>query len=103
VAVQYRDGDLFTTAQPEFLSDGPIKPARIWSRTGRRPIFAAGNSNGDIEMLEYTRGFRLLVRHDDPDREFDYVAGAEKAMGLAQAQAWTVASIRNDWSAVFNA
>ena len=103
VEVQYRDGDVYTTAQPEFLSDGPVKPARIWGRTGRRPIFAAGNSNGDIEMLEYTRGLRLLVRHDDPDREFDYVAGAEKALATAAEQSWTVASIRNDWSTVFDA
>lgn len=103
VQVQYRDGEVYTTAQPEFLSDGPIKPARIWGRTGRRPIFAAGNSNGDIEMLEYTRGLRLLVHHDDRDREFDYVAGAEKALALAAEQSWTVASIRNDWSVVFNA
>ena len=103
VQVQYRDGDVYTTAQPEFLSDGPVKPARIWGRTGRRPIFAAGNSNGDIEMLEYTRGLRLLVRHDDPDREFDYVAGAEKVLARAGEQAWTVASIRDDWSTVFDA
>ncbi|MEZ0051593.1 phosphoglycolate phosphatase-like HAD superfamily hydrolase [Mycobacterium sp. MAA66] len=102
-AVQYRDGDLFTTAQPEFLSDGPIKPARIWSRTGRRPIFAAGNSNGDIEMLEYARGFQLLVRHDDADREFAYVAGAERALELAGERSWTVASMRTDWATVFDA
>ena len=70
--------DLFTTAQPEFLDDGPMKPVRLWSRVGRRPILAAGNSNGDIEMLEFTRGMRLLILHDDADREFDYTAGAER-------------------------
>ncbi|MGB8402873.1 MAG: HAD family hydrolase [Mycobacterium sp.] len=102
-AVQYRDGDLFTTAQPEFLSDGPIKPARIWGRTGRRPIFAAGNSNGDIEMLEYARGLQLLVLHDDADREFAYVAGAERALELAGERSWTVASMRTDWATVFDA
>ncbi|MDH6247060.1 HAD family hydrolase [Mycobacterium sp. OTB74] len=103
VAVQYRDGDVLTTAQPEFLSDGPIKPARIWSRVGRRPIFAAGNSNGDIEMLEYTRGLRMLVLHDDADREFAYTAGAQKALDLAQTHGWTVASMRTDWATVFDA
>ncbi|HEY7052772.1 MAG TPA: HAD family hydrolase, partial [Mycobacterium sp.] len=90
VGLIYRDGDLFTTAQPEFLDDGPIKPVRIWGRTGRRPIFAAGNSNGDIQMLEYTRGLRLLIRHDDAQREFDYVAGAEQALHDAEKQGWTV-------------
>ena len=98
---------LYTTAEPEFLDDGPIKPVRLWSRIGRRPIFAAGNSNGDIEMLEFTqRGVApvagLLVLHDDADREFDYVAGAEKALDLAQTHGWTVASMRNDWATVFS-
>jgi phosphoglycolate phosphatase-like HAD superfamily hydrolase len=101
VGLVYRDGQLYTTDQPEFLDDGPIKPARLWSRIGRRPIFAAGNSNGDIEMLEFTRGLRLLVLHDDAEREFDYVAGAERALEQAGRDGWTVVSMRNDWTAVF--
>jgi phosphoglycolate phosphatase-like HAD superfamily hydrolase len=102
VGLDYRDGDLFTTAQPEFLDDGPIKPVRLWSRIGRRPIFAAGNSNGDIEMLEFTRGMRLLVLHDDGDREFDYTAGAEKALEQAAKDGWTVVSMKSDWANVFS-
>lgn len=101
VGLVYRDGHLYTTDQPEFLDDGPMKPVRLWSRIGRRPIFAAGNSNGDIEMLEFTDGLRLLVRHDDADREFDYTAGAERALDRAAADGWTVASMRNDWATVF--
>lgn len=107
VGLIYQDGRLFTTAQAEFLDDGPIKPVRIWSRTGRRPIFAAGNSNGDIEMLEYTTSgvlpsLALLVKHDDAAREFDYAAGAEKALELAAARKWSVASMRDDWTHVFS-
>jgi phosphoglycolate phosphatase-like HAD superfamily hydrolase len=106
VGLIFADGDLKTTAQPEFLNDGPIKPVRIWGRTGRRPILAAGNSNGDIEMLQYSQGgshpsLELLVRHDDAAREFDYTAGAEKAFDLAQTHGWTVASMRDDWTSVF--
>ena len=101
VGLTFSDGDLVTTGVTEFLNDGPVKPVRIWGRVGRRPIFAAGNSNGDIEMLEYTHGMRLLVRHDDAAREFDYVAGAEKALELAAARGWTVASMRDDWATVF--
>ena len=79
---------------------------RIWSRTGRRPIFAAGNSNGDIPMLESAQhrdkpSLRPLVLHDDPDREFDYVSGAEQAFEQATKRDWTVASFRNDWKTVF--
>jgi phosphoglycolate phosphatase-like HAD superfamily hydrolase len=102
VGLAYRDGHLYTTAQPEFLDDGPMKPVRLWSRIGRRPILAAGNSNGDIEMLEFTRGLRLLVLHDDADREFDYTAGAEKALEQASKDDWTVVSVRNDWTTVFS-
>jgi len=101
VGLDYRDGDLFTTSQPEFLDDGPMKPVRLWSRIGRRPILGAGNSNGDIEMLEFTRGMRLLVLHDDDDREFDYTAGAEKSLDQAARDGWTVVSMRNDWATVF--
>jgi hypothetical protein len=44
---------------------------------------------------------RLLVLHDDPEREFDYTAGAEKSLETAAARGWTVVSIKNDWKAVF--
>jgi len=102
VGLVYRDGHLYTTDQPEFLDDGPIKPVRLWSRIGRRPILAGGNSNGDIEMLEFTRGLRLLVLHDDADREFDYTAGAEKSLDQASKDGWTVVSMKNDWATVFS-
>jgi phosphoglycolate phosphatase-like HAD superfamily hydrolase len=106
VGLVYRDGHLYTTSTPEFLDDGPIKPARLWSRIGRRPIFAAGNSNGDIEMLQFSGAgagpsLQLLVRHDDAAREFDYVGGAEKALDVAKTDGWTVASIKDDWTTVF--
>lgn len=107
VGLDFVDGHLKTTATPEFLNDGPVKAVRIWGRTGRRPIFAAGNSNGDIEMLEYTSAnsgpsLGILIRHDDADREFDYTAGAEKVLDLASARHWTVASMRDDWTTVFD-
>ncbi|MFV8229036.1 HAD family hydrolase [Mycolicibacterium fortuitum] len=107
VGLDFVDGQLRTTATPEFLNDGPVKAVRIWGRIGRRPIFAAGNSNGDIQMLEYVDGtpgpsLGLLVRHDDADREFDYTAGAEKVLGLAADRGWTVASMRGDWTKVFD-
>ncbi len=94
-------------AQPDVFDDGPTKPVRIWSRVGRRPILVAGNSNGDIPMLYYAGGqprpaLRLLVLHDYPDREFDYVAGAESSLEPAANDRWTVVSIKDDWSTVFN-
>ena len=106
VGLDYEDGQLKTSSKPEFLNDGPVKAVRIWDRIGRRPILAVGNSNGDIEMLEYAHAggpsLSVLVRHDDADREFDYVAGAERALELAKNRGWTVASIRDDWATVFS-
>jgi phosphoserine phosphatase len=98
-------GSLVYVAQLDTFDDGPAKPVGIWSRTGRRPIVAGGNSNGDIPMLEYAGGpvpaLRLLILHDDPEREFDYTAGAERSLERAGAADWTVISIKDDWSAVF--
>jgi phosphoglycolate phosphatase-like HAD superfamily hydrolase len=102
VGLTYRDADVFTTAEPEFLDDGPMKPVRLWSRIGRRPVLAAGNSDGDREMLEFTRGLRLLIRHDDADREFAYDTGAQRALADAGRQNWTVVSMRDDWTTVFD-
>jgi phosphoglycolate phosphatase-like HAD superfamily hydrolase len=90
----------------DFFDDGPEKPIRIWSRIGRRPILAFGNSNGDVPMLAYAGSdslpaLRLLLLHDDAEREFDYVAGAEQALEVAAKENWTVVSIKNDWNTVF--
>jgi phosphoserine phosphatase len=96
------------THKPEvdYLDDGPEKPVRIWNRTGRRPLLAAGNSNGDVEMLEFTHHpdmptLRLLLLHDDAEREFDYVAGAERAIEHGREAGWTMISVKDDWATVF--
>ncbi|BBY50293.1 acid phosphatase [Mycolicibacterium arabiense] len=96
-------GDLLIQPTLDVFDDGPEKPVQIWSRIGRRPLLAAGNSNGDDEMLRYCRGLRLLVDHDDADREFAYSAGAERALEHAGAQGWTVISMRRDWTTIFDA
>ena len=99
-------GALTYLAEPGVFDDGPVKPVRIWSRIGRRPIVAAGNSNGDVPMLRFAGGkgrpaLRLLVLHDDPEREFDYVKGAETALERARTEDWTVVSVKGDWETVF--
>jgi phosphoglycolate phosphatase-like HAD superfamily hydrolase len=99
-------GTITHRPEADYLDDGPEKPVRIWNRTGRRPLLAAGNSNGDIPMLHFTLHadkptLRLLVLHDDGEREFDYTTGAEQALEQAEADGWTVISIKNDWTTVF--
>jgi hypothetical protein len=103
-----RGGAIIRRPEADYLDDGPQKPIRIWSRVGRRPLLAAGNSNGDIPMLDFTPHrdkpfLRLLLLHDDADREFDYTAGAEQALERAHANTWTVISIKRDWASVFPA
>jgi phosphoserine phosphatase len=110
VALSYRSGPaggtITHTPVLESLADGAQKPVRIWSRVGRRPLLAAGNSNGDGPMLEFARRpglpcLRLLVHHDDPEREFGYTAGAEQVLARAARSGWTVVSMREDWATVF--
>jgi phosphoserine phosphatase len=101
-----RGGAITRQMAADYLDDGPEKPVHIWTRTGRRPVLAAGNSNGDIEMLDYTQhqdkpSLRLLVLHDDAEREFDYVSGAERALDRAADSGWTLVSIKDDWTTVF--
>ncbi|MEA2179921.1 MAG: hypothetical protein QOG77_3218 [Solirubrobacteraceae bacterium] len=101
-----RGGTITHKAEADYLDDGPQKPVRIWSRTGRRPLLAAGNSNGDVPMLHFTQhpdkpSLRLLILHDDDDREFDYTSGAEQALAQAASDGWTVVSVKDDWATVF--
>ncbi len=99
--LEYRDGRLYRTngvEQP--IDDGPGKPVHIWTRTGRLPLLAGGNADGDVSMLECAR-FALLVHHDDAEREFAYDSGAEKALAAAAAHGWTVVSMREDFGSVF--
>ena len=100
------DTRLVYKSKVEFFDDGPTKPVRIWSRVGYRPLVTGGNSNGDIPMMRFTRtggreALRLLVLHDDADREFAYTMGAEDALDRAKTHGWTVVSMKEDWSAVF--
>ena len=97
-----------TEGSPGFVTpaDGPTKPVRIWSRVGYRPLVTGGNSNGDIPMMRFARtggreALRLLVLHDDADREFACTTGAEDALDRAKTHGWTVVSMKEDWSAVF--
>ncbi|MFC4222958.1 HAD family hydrolase [Lysinibacter cavernae] len=90
-----------------FMDDGPEKPVRIWSRIGRAPIFAAGNSNGDVAMLRYATsgplGLGIVVRHDDSSDRGDvaYTSGAEEVIAAAATHNWVSVSVKDDWNEVF--
>jgi len=99
--LEYRNGDLYRTAGVEQpIDDGPGKLIHIWTRTGRKPLLAGGNADGDVPMLQAAR-FALLVHHDDDAREFAYDEGAEQALAAADAHGWTVVSMKEDFVTVF--
>ena len=107
------DGHAVLHKLPEVdaINDGPGKPVGIEKFLGRRPVMAFGNSDGDLEMLQYTAsgsGPRLmaLVHHDDAEREVAYdkgspVGGLDKALTEAGTRGWTVISMKNDFKTVF--
>ncbi len=98
-------------AKVEFVDDGPGKPAGINRFIGRRPIFAFGNSDGDLQMLQWTMAgpgarFAGIVHHTDADREYAYdrqskVGKLDKALDEAAAKGWTVVDMKRDWKTVF--
>jgi phosphoglycolate phosphatase-like HAD superfamily hydrolase len=113
VAFSLKDGQPVLTRQPkiDFLNDGPGKPVGIYRVIGRQPIFAFGNSDGDLQMLQWTQGgkgarFMGLVHHTDAEREWAYdrqskIGKLDKALDAAAANGWTVVDMKNDWNKVF--
>jgi phosphoserine phosphatase len=100
--VAYRHGEMYCTKGVEQpVDEGPGKPVHIWTRTGRKPLLAGGNADGDAAMLRTAR-FGLLIRHDDAGREFAYDAGSEKALAKAKERGWTVVSMQTDFKVVFD-
>jgi phosphoglycolate phosphatase-like HAD superfamily hydrolase len=95
----------------EFIDDGPGKAVGINRFIGRRPIFAAGNSDGDLEMLQWTTlnsgaRFGLIVHHTDAEREYAYdrqssVGKLDKALDEAPRRGWLVVDMKNDWKTIY--
>ncbi|WP_454619566.1 HAD family hydrolase [Bradyrhizobium cenepequi] len=95
----------------DFVDDGAGKPVGINSHIGRRPVAAFGNSDGDLQMLQWTtlqggRRFGLIVHHTDSEREYAYdrkssFGRLDKALDAAPSNGWTVVSMKDDWKRVF--
>jgi len=108
-----RDGKpvLLRLPQIDFIDDKAGKPVGINRFIGRRPIAAFGNSDGDLQMLQWiTAGegarFALYVHHTDAEREWAYdrkssVGRLDKGLDEALAKGWTVVDIKKDWKVVF--
>ena len=110
---ELRDGRPVLVRMPElnFMDDKGGKPVGINQHIGRRPIAAFGNSDGDLEMLQWTAAgpgarFCLYVHHTDAAREWAYdrqaqIGGLDKGLDEANAKGWTVVNMKEDWKAVF--
>lgn len=95
----------------EFINDGPGKPSGINRFIGRRPLLAIGNSDGDLQMLQWTAGgagprFVALIHHTDTDREYAYdrhshIGRLDKALDEAQRQRWLIIDMKRDWQRIF--
>jgi len=113
IKFEMRDGRPVLTrlADIDFVDDGPGKPVGIQKFIGRRPIAAFGNSDGDLQMLQWTAAgeggrFMLIVRHTDAEREWAYdrqspIGRLDKALDEAQRRGWTVVDMKKDWKRIF--
>ncbi len=111
---EMRDGRpiLFRLPEINFIDDKTGKPLGINQHIGRRPLAAFGNSDGDLEMLQYTTlsgggaRFGLIVHHTDAEREYAYdrqshIGKLDKALDAAAINKWTVVDMKNDWKRIF--
>jgi len=114
-ATEFRDGpdgpELIKGDAIQVINDGPQKPSSIHVHVGQRPILAAGNTDGDLAMLQWTaasshRTLQLVVNHTDQDREYAYTrdpvlgSGTDQILAAAAENKWTVIDMAADWSAV---
>ena len=112
---EMRDGKPVLVKLPQVgsIDDGPGKPININLHIGRRPIAAFGNSDGDLQMLQWTAAgdgprLCLLVHHTDAEREWAYDREAQcgkldKALDAAKSNGWTVVDMKRDWKEIFPA
>ena len=110
---EFRNGTPVLVRLPEinFIDDKAGKPVGINQHIGRRPIAAFGNSDGDLQMLQWTTAgsgtrFGLLIHHTDAKREWAYdrnssIGRLDKALDEAQVKGWTVVDMKRDWKVVY--
>jgi hypothetical protein len=117
---ELRDGVPTIVKEPKLIlfDDKAAKPVGIYRYIGRRPIFAAGNSDGDLQMLQYTTlprnaddktpRFGLIVHHTDADREFAYdrkshIGTLDQALDESKQRGWLVVDMKKDWARIYPA
>jgi len=109
----YNNGNPVIKRLPEldFIDDKEGKPVGINKFIGKKPIFAAGNSDGDLQMLQWTasnskKNFELYIHHTDEIREWAYdkeshVGKLDKGIAEANEKGWTIVDMKNDWKVIY--
>ena len=103
--------ELVKTPKVQVINDGPQKPNSIHRHIGQRPVVAAGNTDGDLAMLQWTaasphRTLQLVVHHTDAEREYAYDvdpilgSGTDQILAAAADHQWTVIDMAADWASV---
>ena len=102
---------LINLPELNFIDDGEGKPIGIGQYIGRRPVFTAGNSDGDYQMLQYTSTsskprFGMIVHHTDSLREWAYdstssIGHLQKGLKDAKKYGWIVVDMKNDWNVIY--
>ncbi|GGZ91698.1 HAD family hydrolase [Algibacter mikhailovii] len=110
---KYNDGDpkIMRLAEFDFIDDKEGKPININTIIGKKPVFASGNSDGDLPMLQYAasnnyKSFMLYVHHTDAEREWAYdreshIGKLDKGLDQALKDGWTVIDMKNDWKVIY--
>jgi hypothetical protein len=110
---ELRDGNPALIKLPEIAhnDDKDGKPVGIQRHIGRRPIFAAGNSDGDLQMLQWTAAnarpsFCLYIHHTDAEREWAYdreshIGRLDKGLDEANKKRWTITRMKDDWKVIY--
>jgi haloacid dehalogenase-like hydrolase len=99
---------IYRKQELDSFDNNEVKPENIQLHIGKVPVFAAGNSDGDLQMFNYTddnnnpgKSLEILVHHDDPVREYCYDKGAENVLKEAQKRNWTVVSMKDDFKEMY--
>jgi phosphoglycolate phosphatase-like HAD superfamily hydrolase len=111
---EMKDGkpQIIKQAELNFIDDGPGKPVGIYQHIGKRPVFAAGNSDGDYEMLQYTStnpqyaSLSIIVHHTDSEREYQYdslssIGRLKRGLLDAKANGWQLVNMKTDWKTIY--
>jgi len=109
----YNNGNPIIKRLPhlDFIDDKEGKPLNIQKIIGKKPVFASGNSDGDLQMMQWTdsnsyKSFQLYLHHTDAEREWAYdreshIGKLDKGLDEAKEKGWTVIDMKNDWKAIY--